>query len=1029
MPLGGERIGEAYVRIVYSGDGADLSSSLRRDMEKAEPEIEAQGRKSSKAYAKGFEDESKRGGKINFTRLRSSLNEGIGQMEAMGKKASSEFMDSLQKDLERRFGPEIGRTISNNLRDEVRRGLTLEDVGETLRTDLRRYVDQATRQVVAGEQQTKRERLRVLKETLAEAHEMNQAFDRQRLAEQNAMLREANRMNRQFDRDRLTEQNTILAEARRMNQRFDRDRLRAQANMIADARQMDRQWNRDQIEMAQQRDREFERLQTRFNERNRSGVRALLAHSNAMRGSLRTIDDYHDRLGRTTRDNDKFSQSMRNLSDGIGRAFGRGSRNDFVNFFGGMVRGAVRVVTLLPQLGIEMFKFFRGLGDVAQIAVSAFRDASSAGSSTIPALVSAVRTGGAALAISLETAGVAVIGFVAAVAAGILVLGPLIAGLSLLVGALTAVALTLGGGLIGGVAALVALVGPLALGIGAVVVAVTGLSDAQKDLLSNAVKPLTSAFKDMQKAAIAPLLQNAARQARNLVPVLDEIAPVMESASRGMSKFFDGIIDGLRSRGFRNMLRSFDYLLPFALEKLGRVGGNAFEGMAGIIDALNPLLFRFLGWLEDISGRFAEWSATARGQTALKNFFSEVGDAAASLGAFIGGATLMLGDLFNLGGNRAGIGIIDDMTAAIQRFRDYMKENPEAVKQWFADAKRFIESVGRTLDSVIKLLDKFDTPKNRDRIIDFFNGLAIIIGKVADGVAFASALMGTLASTARRIGGKIGDFFGSIGKGGFNQGLIIGKFAGLGPKILKAIGKVDIRGIIIGIPVALARLITPFNPAAGRIIKTIGKVNVAGIIIGVPVAVARLVGGFAGAGAKVLRAIGKTDVKGIIIGAATALSNLISAFGNAGGKVLSAIGHVDVSNIVSGAATAASNLVSEFFGVGGRILDAIGTIVPRISMPHIPGTAVGGLFNGAQLRLIGESGPEAVVPLRRPLAEVDPAVRMLSAIAQGKVPGMASGGVAGAGRTVNAQINVYTPTTDPRGVAVEAINRLVAVGY
>jgi hypothetical protein len=36
------------------------------------------------------------------------------------------------------------------------------------------------------------------------------------------------------------------------------------------------------------------------------------------------------------------------------------------------------------------------------------------------------------------------------------------------------------------------------------------------------------------------------------------------------------------------------------------------------------------------------------------------------------------------------------------------------------------------------------------------------------------------------------------------------------------------------------------------------------------------------------------------------------------------------------------------------------------------------------MRIIGEAGPEAVVPLNRPLSQVNPAVRALSAFAQGQ---------------------------------------------
>lgn len=72
---------------------------------------------------------------------------------------------------------------------------------------------------------------------------------------------------------------------------------------------------------------------------------------------------------------------------------------------------------------------------------------------------------------------------------------------------------------------------------------------------------------------------------------------------------------------------------------------------------------------------------------------------------------------------------------------------------------------------------------------------------------------------------------------------------------------------------------------------------------------------------------------------------------------------------------------------------------PAGSKTKVPGaTATGGLFKRAAVRLIGEDGPEAVVPLNRPLSQVDPAVRALSAYAQGKTDmsslssGSASGG-------------------------------------
>lgn len=89
--------------------------------------------------------------------------------------------------------------------------------------------------------------------------------------------------------------------------------------------------------------------------------------------------------------------------------------------------------------------------------------------------------------------------------------------------------------------------------------------------------------------------------------------------------------------------------------------------------------------------------------------------------------------------------------------------------------------------------------------------------------------------------------------------------------------------------------------------------------------------------------------------------------------------------------------------------------------------ASGGTVNGARHAIIGEAGPEAVVPLRRPLSQVDPSVRWLSAIAQGKsAPKMAAGGVAGGGNTVTFAPGsiVVQGATDPRRTALEVANEV-----
>ena len=84
--------------------------------------------------------------------------------------------------------------------------------------------------------------------------------------------------------------------------------------------------------------------------------------------------------------------------------------------------------------------------------------------------------------------------------------------------------------------------------------------------------------------------------------------------------------------------------------------------------------------------------------------------------------------------------------------------------------------------------------------------------------------------------------------------------------------------------------------------------------------------------------------------------------------------------------------------------------------------ARGGQVFGPTRALIGEAGPEAVVPLNRPLSQVDPSVRWLSAIAQGKqkTQTMASGGVGGVGGVTFAPGSIVVQgAVDPRATAFE----------
>lgn len=87
--------------------------------------------------------------------------------------------------------------------------------------------------------------------------------------------------------------------------------------------------------------------------------------------------------------------------------------------------------------------------------------------------------------------------------------------------------------------------------------------------------------------------------------------------------------------------------------------------------------------------------------------------------------------------------------------------------------------------------------------------------------------------------------------------------------------------------------------------------------------------------------------------------------------------------------------------------------------------ASGGMLYGPTNILAGEAGVEAIVPLDRPLSQVSPDVRWLSAIAQGKTPAAMPGGI-GSGKQVvfSEGAIVVQGYFDPRQAAIDVGNEV-----
>lgn len=148
----------------------------------------------------------------------------------------------------------------------------------------------------------------------------------------------------------------------------------------------------------------------------------------------------------------------------------------------------------------------------------------------------------------------------------------------------------------------------------------------------------------------------------------------------------------------------------------------------------------------------------------------------------------------------------------------------------------------------------------------------------------------------------------------------------------------------------------------------------------------------------------------MISSARSRLSGMAGAVGSALSGVTSAI-----TRPFQSAKDAVSRILGQIRGLASSARSIGGSLRGKI-----PGLAKGGTVFGSQIARVGETGPEAVVPLNRPLHQVDPSVRWLSAIAQGK-------GGGGGGTTIQSgAIQVVTPYSNPELVANRVLDDLVA---
>lgn len=412
----------------------------------------------------------------------------------------------------------------------------------------------------------------------------------------------------------------------------------------------------------------------------------------------------------------RIANRFETLSVPLGRLFGKGSRNNFLNFFGSVVTNILNATGHVVDFFATVVSGFKQIGSIAAIFFKSFvkqadeattfaeRFAAGLGEAGLTGSMTTLLTGGLNLVAGLVALAAAIV--VAAISAGALV-----SVFVLLTGVIVALASTISFALIGAVAAFLPLIVPLA-GIVAGVVAAVQMFKNAGDKLKPSIAALNKEASGLWKTFRDKALKNAPRLLDRVTASMGGLDKFMASAGEGFRNFAKAIVDSVTGPEFKKFTNVFSEFLPSASRKLGIIFGNTFEGLAGLLEAAIPSANKLLNWLIKITDKFSEWVNSPKGQEQIKGFLDRAASSAQSLWHFLKEAFGLIGD-FLAAGQGTGDSIFDSMADALARVRQFFKENPTALSDWFRDAEHFAHTLGHAIESITKAIDAIDTPETR----------------------------------------------------------------------------------------------------------------------------------------------------------------------------------------------------------------------------------------------------------------------------------------------------------------------------
>jgi len=685
VPIRGETIGRAYVRILADGSGFD--QDVKRQLREHEQMFEHEGQRAGQAWMDGYEAERKKGLEDDdnfFDRIR----KGAGRLDAVGEQYAEHFTHGFREELRQHFGDDIGDMIGKNLDESFLKGASLQSIAARLE-NIRPDVARATQQIVD----------------------------------------EQNRIWAKGNADNEKDYELHIAKLARMDQ-LREGSAKIHAQQLKEVDNQYRALSNDVGKFSDGVNKNRESFRE-LNARIESVSNEMAVLGATSKDTAKGFEDLRRTLRGQGNDVDRANKKYGTFGDTLGKMFGKGARNNFVNAIGSIMEGVGNLASV-PQ---RVFDKFKGMGDSLGLVF----DQAGGGVGGFIAVAGRIST----------VVGGAAVGLIALVG----VVGTLTTALLLAAGAALALVSALGFGLIGALAPLVGLLGPVGVALGGVALAFATMTKEQRKAT---LKPFTDGLKKLGSLALPGIMGGLndafdrlrKPQGEGTIKLFQRVEHLATAAGVAVGKFLSNFAIGIRGAGLGQFIGTMTTTLPRTMARVGRILGNTFEGFLGILSTLNQPggpVDTLLNSLNELTKGFGTWSVSPQ----AVQFFKNAQESAGALLDLIRPLWDLLSKILNAG-RGAGNNMFSEMGKAVQGWSDALSKRD--LKTFFDDAQKMGEAIGNVVVQIGHLIAALDDPTTRQFAIGAVNGFAKLVEVVALLVGWFGGLNEQIQLTALAFG-------------------------------------------------------------------------------------------------------------------------------------------------------------------------------------------------------------------------------------------------------------------------------------